>query len=435
MWQRALTARGSLALQPYREHLREREGDPCGSDVFERLPVAVWLQDYSEVGEWLDSLKQVGIDDLREYFSEYPVEVDHCVGLIRLVDANAAAMEMVGATSKEEVLSFPLEEGLTDESRQSFVEQFVAISEGKDHVEIEMVGSKVNGDRFPCLLRGSMRSPSGRRDLSNVIVAIIDITERKDAEMRLEELVRSKDDLIASVSHEIRTPLTSIVGSSQLLYKDRERLSDTDKDEMFEILMRQSIDVANIVDDLIVAAQTDVGRLQVMSVPIDIRAEAAHVIEMWDQHAVDGVTLIDGGPVWCLGDPNRVRQIVRNLLSNALRHGGRRVHVITGSDDGAGYVRVVDDGPGIPEKDRERVFHKYESGTPIPGLTSALGLGLSISRHLADRMGGELTYHSDEGESLFELSLPLVPTEEQQGTPGRCGEDLDDRRGHPPTLR
>ncbi|VAW04230.1 hypothetical protein MNBD_ACTINO01-377 [hydrothermal vent metagenome] len=384
-------------------------GTDC-EDIFERMPVAVWLQDYSTVGSWLDALREAGIDDLRTYFSEYPNEVDHCVGLIRLLDVNRAALELVGAAGKEDVMAVSLEAELTDESRKSFVEQFVAIWEGRGRIEIEFVGRTLSGEEFPCLLRGSMCSPTGELDLSRVVVSIIDITERKAAEVRLEELVRSKDELIASVSHEIRTPLTSIIGSSQLLYSEGARLSDAEKDEMFQILVRQSADVANIVDDLIVAAKADIGKLQVMSMPVDVYAQATQVIETWDRRAVDHIPLA-GESVWCVGDPNRVRQIVRNLISNALHHGGERVRVFVESDATTAHVRVIDDGPGIPMEDRERIFENYQRGTPIPGLTSAIGLGLGISRYLAHLMGGDLTYRFEEGESIFELSLPLSETD------------------------
>ena len=362
------------------------------------------------VGSWLDSLREAGVDDLREYFSEYPREVDHCVGLIRLLDVNAAAVELVGAAGKEEVVAMALEERLTEESRESFVEQFVAIWEGRGRIEIEFVGRTLSGEEFPCLLRGSMRSPTGELDLSRVVVSIVDIAERKAAEVRLEELVRSKDELIASVSHEIRTPLTSIIGSSQLLYNEGARLSDAEKDEMFQILVRQSADVANIVDDLIVAAKADIGKLRVTSVPVDLYSQTTQVIETWDRRAVDHIPLA-GESVWCVGDPNRVRQIVRNLISNALHHGGERVRVFVESDATTAHVRVIDDGPGIPIEDRERIFENYQRGAPISGLTSAIGLGLGISRYLAHLMGGDLTYRFEEGESIFELSLPLSETD------------------------
>ncbi len=407
--------------RPNREDLEEGQlADERRGDVFERLPIAVWVQDYSQIGSWLDSLHKAGVDDLREYFDEHPTEIDHCVGLIRLMDVNRAAVELLGASNKDDVLSIPLAAHLTDESRQSFVEQFLAIWDGTGRVEIEFVGRTLGGDDFPCLLRGSMLSPTGELDLSRVVVSIIDITERKAAEARLEELVQSKNELIASVSHEIRTPLTSIIGSTQLLYKDGERLSDAERDEMFQILVRQSADVANIVDDLMVAAKADIGKLRVMHVSVDIRAEAAQVIETWDRRAIDSIPL-SGDTVMCTADPNRVRQIVRNLISNALQYGGGHVRVTVGDDGAVGYIRVIDDGPGIAVKDRERIFRNYESGSPLPGLTSALGLGLGISRHLADLMGGDLTYRFEGGESLFELRIPL----DDQRMGGIAGNEAD----------
>ena len=374
-------------------------------DVFERLPIPVWEQDYSRVGLWLDLLQDSGVEHLRAFFDEHPEQVDHCAGLIRHLDANEAAVQLIGATSKEQVLSTSLRANVTAESRQSFIEQFVAIWEKKDRVEVELIGSTLNGDRFHCILHWSMRSRAGEPDLSRVVVAIVDITELKAVEARLEELVQSRDELIASVSHEIRTPLTSVIGSAQLLHNDWSRLSETDRDEMFQILVRQSADVANIVDDLMVAAKADIGKLKVMRVSVDARAQAAQVIETWDWHTIGDIPL-SGNSVCCVGDPGRVRQIIRNLVSNALRYGGEHVRVVVGSNRSVGYVRVIDDGPGVPQEDRERIFESYQRGEQLPGLTPALGLGLGVSRHLARLMGGDLTYRFEHGESLFELTLP-----------------------------
>jgi len=83
------------------------------------------------------------------------------------------------------------------------------------------------------------------------------------------------------------------------------------------------------------------------------------------------------------------------------------VRIEVGCHQWTGYIVVVDDGEGIPLHDADRIFEKYQRGDQAPGLTNALGLGLGLSRQLARLMDGDITYRRDEGESLFELSLPL----------------------------
>ncbi|MEX1126391.1 MAG: ATP-binding protein, partial [Acidimicrobiia bacterium] len=102
-----------------------------------------------------------------------------------------------------------------------------------------------------------------------------------------------------------------------------------------------------------------------------------------------------------------VRQIVRNLISNALRYGGPEINVNVETQPGVGSLVVVDNGPGIPEELRPRVFDAYTRGDQPLGLAPSLGLGLHISRTLAELMSGSLTYSYENGESIFELTLPL----------------------------
>jgi signal transduction histidine kinase len=220
-----------------------------------------------------------------------------------------------------------------------------------------------------------------------------------------EQLVESKDKLIASVSHEIRTPLTSIVGFARLLHEST-WLSQADRQEMLGLLVHQSADLTNIVDDLLVAAKVDMGQLEVISVSVDLRAQAAQALEGLDPGSRKVVKLTND-TVRCAGDPARVRQIIRNLISNALRYGGSQIKVKVDNGPGFGSLAVLDNGPGIPEPLRPRIFDAYTRGDPPPGLAPSLGLGLHISRTLAERMNGDLTYRYEAGHSIFELTLPL----------------------------
>jgi signal transduction histidine kinase len=218
------------------------------------------------------------------------------------------------------------------------------------------------------------------------------------------------------VAHEIRTPLSSIVGFAQLL-RDSSDLNDDERNEMLELLVQQSADITNIVDDLLVVAKTNLGRLEISSVPVDLRAQAAQAVESLDVGSTRVIEL-PSATVRCVGDPSRVRQIVRNLVSNAFKYGGGEIWVETQTRGDVGVLRVCDNGDGIPENYRKSVFDAYDRGGQTSGSTPSLGLGLHISLNLAHRMGGDLTYAYENASSVFELTLPLASARSEDLVPG-----------------
>lgn len=243
------------------------------------------------------------------------------------------------------------------------------------------------------------------------IVALRTQALRKTAESQLRDSLRSKEQLIASISHEMRTPLTAVVGFAQLLQIQDSGLSTEERAELIQSIADEGLDLTNIVEDLLTAAKAEAGTLTVVKVPVDLRANAAQVLETLNRH--QPIELV-GSAVRVSGDPGRVRQILRNLISNALRYGGDgiRVNVI---DEPSPRVQVRDNGQGIHAGERDRIFDPYQRAHDAPGLTASMGLGLTISRSLARLMGGDLTYRYEEGESIFELLLPRLAPEEAVG--------------------
>ncbi len=232
--------------------------------------------------------------------------------------------------------------------------------------------------------------------------------EREVTRQRLEQMVRSKDEFLATVSHELRTPLTAVIGFGHMLRDGAEYgLSADERTELLESMLKHGMDVTNIVSDLLTAARADIGTLNVSQVPVDLRAQTAQVLEAFD---VDGESVVElsGRAPKVVADPDRVRQIVRNLVSNALRYGGDVVQTEVVDGGGTSSVLVVDDGPPIPEPERERIFERYQRAEGTRAVAVSLGLGLAISRHLARLMGGDLSYRYEDGRSIFELELPQV---------------------------
>jgi len=230
--------------------------------------------------------------------------------------------------------------------------------------------------------------------------------ERDGARDALLEMIRSKDLFLASVSHELRTPITAVVGTSEILRDESLNLSDEERSELLDMVVSEGTDLVHIVSDLLAAAKADSGTLTVSSVSVSLRAQAAQVIEGLDQTSNARIE-ISGESVQGVGDPDRVRQIVRNLLTNAQRYGGDTIRLELDAGDDRAILRVCDDGAGVPEDDRERIFEAYASAHGANAHAGSVGLGLAISRKLARLMGGDLTYRYADGESIFELALPL----------------------------
>ena len=240
--------------------------------------------------------------------------------------------------------------------------------------------------------------------------ALIEDLEAKNVEMalvqqQLEQLVQSKDEFLASVSHELRTPLASVVGFAAEL---RDHYVDFDLPEQLELIgmiAAQGQDMADIINDLLVAARAETGSLIVESTPVDLKAEVETVLSQLPEATV-GFEAADAEIV-VVADPVRVRQVLRNLVVNALRYGGPQVEINVSEAGEVATLQVRDNGAGIPNEDWEIIFDPYRRAHDRKGQPASVGLGLTVSRMLANRMQGDLSYRYDQGESVFELVLPV----------------------------
>ena len=227
---------------------------------------------------------------------------------------------------------------------------------------------------------------------------------RLESSRRLQELMKSKDEFVASISHELRTPLTAIVGLAQSLADPTNSLATTESTEFIQIIAEQSAEMSAIVQDLLVVARSDIGQVTIRPIDIDLRVEVDASIR--GLHSDRRGDLQITGVAAANADPVRVRQIIRNLLANASRYGGPqiKVHIEEGHD--RSESSSSDDGPGIPIEDQERIFQPYERAHERHGQPASVGLGLTVSRQLARLMGGDLYYSHGEGWSTFTLELP-----------------------------
>jgi signal transduction histidine kinase len=227
--------------------------------------------------------------------------------------------------------------------------------------------------------------------------ALIDVTDKVEAK-------RAKNEFVATVSHELRNPIAVVLGLGEELANNYDSFDDSDRRELAQMIARQAEDASWLIEDLLVAFRDDVSRVPVTPQEFDATKEVERVLEVVD-HPVE--LEVRGEESLVFADPRRTRQILRNLISNALRYGGEEVMVRTGRIGDRVEIKICDSGDPIAPEDVERIFKAFERGTQTDHPKS-VGLGLSVARKLARLMDGDLTYRYIKGFSCFVLSLPAA---------------------------
>lgn len=365
--------------------------------LFEHSPTAVMEEDWSGALAYVLCEYTGRPDRIRAFLLAYPAVVRRAIAKARIIRVNSAAVELLEAESADALLGYRDGNKVTQETLEGFVEALVALYEGKTFYEQELPALTMKGR--PIWLQARSVDTSSGQPGSTVLIGLADITHIKARQEAMAQMVRAKDEFIARVSHELRTPLTAVLGLTSEMSSENS-LSESERAELMHLVSGQAEEMAHIVDDLLVAARADTGRvsLDLGEVEMDAALKAT----------LDGLAMrIDDLPEsipTVFADPSRVRQILRNLLTNAERYGGPERRVLAGALFDNVWIEVRDSGEGVPADAAERIFEPY--GTAHSGFSASVGLGLSVARQLAEMMGGSLTYHRDGSETIFRLELP-----------------------------
>ncbi|MDJ0952090.1 MAG: HAMP domain-containing sensor histidine kinase [Acidimicrobiia bacterium] len=387
---------------------RLKEQEERYRSLFEWSPTPMREEDFTAVGVWLDRLRASGVTDLRRHMADNPEDVQRAIMSIRTSRVNAAGVELLKAPSMLAILRGFRDIELTPQVLRSFEEQFLTLWEGGNEHSADFVGVNYLGQPFECRLRWIVPQSSRGRDLSRVAVSLMDLTQLRATERRLERLVADKDRFIASVSHELRTPLAAVFGLSEELSLNWEQFAESESRELIGLVAAQSAELSAIVEDLLVAANIESGRVAIGAEEVDVdQAVADALADCRRSHPELGEIDIEGRGVRASADVVRVRQIVRNLITNAIRYGGEHISLRVGHGTRP-FVEVIDDGAGVSLEHREAIFDPYFQASSGERVLGSLGLGLSISRELARRMGGDLGYSYVDGHSIFRLDLRPV---------------------------
>jgi Na+/proline symporter/nitrogen-specific signal transduction histidine kinase len=240
--------------------------------------------------------------------------------------------------------------------------------------------------------------------------------ELRAANERLQELDRLKDEFITTVTHELRTPLTSIRAFSEILY-DKPGLPAEQRRDFLRVVIRESARLTRLINQLLDLAKIEAGRYDWRVDRVDVAAAVADAVDatgqLFEEKAIRLRTDLPDGPVPVWADRDQLIQVVINLLSNAVKfcdHGAGRVTVAVASAGGLARVSVADNGPGIPPRDRQRIFEKFhQGGDTLSAKPQGTGLGLAISRRIIEHFGGRIWVEDARGGgSRFVFTLPLA---------------------------
>jgi two-component system sensor histidine kinase MtrB len=233
-------------------------------------------------------------------------------------------------------------------------------------------------------------------------------TERAQTRVaELEALDHDKRDFLASVSHELRTPLTAVMGFASELAEAWDNFDQAEARSVVQLIARQSADISNIVDDLLTITRLEAGTMSVRPQALDVVDQVGSLVETLARDGGRSIEWTGNARIWA--DPTRLRQIVRNLITNALRYGGDRVQVVVTENGAVSCIQVHDSGGPIPASRVETMFNPFEHWDDGGRTPNSVGLGLAVARSLARMMEGDLVYAYEDGESIFRLTLRQPP--------------------------
>ncbi len=369
-------------------------------------------------------------------------------GIIRLVNAH---IEKMFGYPREALIGQPVEMLLPESLRASHVghrrrfftaAQTRAMGEGRD-----LFGLRKDGSTFPLEIGlNPLPTPKGLA----VLAAIIDITERKQAEAAMQELNealiqrsselavakqraesadRMKSVFLATMSHELRTPLNSIIGFSGILSQELAGPLNEEQSKQMSMIIGSAKHLLELINDVLDLSKIEAEQLEVEFERFDARAVLTHALDMVaplaDAKKLALTSQITPEVDQLVGDERRFRQVLVNILTNAIKFTDTGSVALSAAVDEADgeprfRVRVTDTGIGIDSEDLEHIFkpfHQIDSGSTRQ--QDGTGLGLPICQKLVSLLGGKITVSSEPGRgTTFEFWLPLTHDGRQTGGPG-----------------
>ncbi len=247
-------------------------------------------------------------------------------------------------------------------------------------------------------------------DLDGCIVGSVtmfqDITEIKDAE-------QLKDDFLSLVSHELRTPLTTIQGGALMLQRNWETLDSVSRQELLADVATESHRLGSLIENMVQLTNIRAGRMRMETEPVHVRRLIVGAVDAMQRVAPGRVITLDIEPeLLAEADPERIDQVVRNLLHNAIKYspGATPIDVTAKRHENMVVIDVRDYGPGIDTSDLPDLFDRFSrASSAIDSGVPGMGLGLYLSRHVVEAHGGSIwVEHPEDGGTRMLFTIPAI---------------------------
>jgi len=415
------------------EKIRSREESLLASErrfrrLFENTEVSIWNEDISEVVTILDKIREDGVTDLRQFLADNSDVAWEMVAKVKVIQVNEATLKLFRAKSEEEML-FQIDKTFGAGTFDVFVEELCAIWDNQKSFRSEIAFRTLDGQDIDAII--SFQVPETREGFSSLPVTIIDITERKKTEMELaryrdhlellvedqtrklqeaqSELVQRErlatlGKLTATVSHELRNPLGTLQTALFSIHNCLVQKETHQATRSFELAERSIDRCVNIIEELNSYAR--VKGLNVTEAAVDewlagvFREQALPAEVECEMNFSSGIL--------ASFDQEKMRQVVTNLMTNAIhslqddRSHGKRLKVSTFRLDGGYGIQVSDNGIGMSQETREKVFEPLFSTKGF-----GVGLGMVIVKNIVEQHSGQIDIESQPGEgTTVTLRLP-----------------------------
>jgi signal transduction histidine kinase len=389
--------------------------------LFDMAEVSIWEEDLSGIEPVLMELRKSGITDLRKYLELHPAEVHKIAALVNIVSVNEATLTMYGIDSKEEFIE-NLGGIMSDETIGMFAEVLCAIWSKERRFSAEVSHKTFDGRSITVIF--SLPIPVAKHEWKNVPVTILDITERKLAEQRLDEAKtaaeaasRAKSEFLANMSHELRTPLNAIIGFSEII--SDERLGPMENKNYLDYvgdIRRAGIHLLQIIEDVLDVSKVEAGALELAEGELEINSVIQSCLlfikERAKNKSIDVEVHISPDLPLVRGDQKVLRQIILNLLSNSLKftdRGGSISIACNRTTENGVSLSVSDDGIGIAKSDLELVMDPFgQTGEADTREHSGTGLGLPLAKNLTELHDATFELASELGKGTV-VTIVLPP--------------------------
>ncbi|HSJ69510.1 MAG TPA: sensor histidine kinase [Anditalea sp.] len=219
-----------------------------------------------------------------------------------------------------------------------------------------------------------------------------------------------KDEFISTVTHEMKTPITSIRAFSEILLD--EDLPEEDKKKFLEIIIKETQRMNRLIDQVLDIEKFDSGKQKLNLLSTDLRIiilqAAESVDQLFKEKGIVFTIKMDLPDIELELDEDRIKQVVLNLLSNALKFASTKVELLAYQEEGSAVIKVIDDGPGVPDEEKPYLFDKFfQAKNQTQKKPVGSGLGLAISKKIIEYHGGKINVEREGNNTAFYFTLPI----------------------------